>query len=428
MATLTGKKIKDSYVELLKLDSSTPNEGATATLKAVETGKGTDTALSLSTVQIASNVDGSAGTPAFTRSSDPNTGIFFPAADTIAFAEGATEVMRINSSGNVGIGTSSPSRQLDVNKTAIFDTNGGGTTTSPSVAIGSPAVGLSYIGSQNLVAITNSTERLRINSSGNVGIGTTNPSNYKLEVNGTLAAGLSLAGGRSGSEYDRIGYNFRTTSTNNLYNYNITDASSNLEFWNGGFRFWTSPSGTAGDAITYTERLRIDSSGQVGIGLIPTARNNTRLQIVDGIGFPSTQVASSDANTLDDYEEGTWPPTIIGTSTAGTANYTTATARYTKIGRQVFFEANITWGSGSGTGDLRISGLPFTSSNTTTLPSVAIGYWNDVVKTANHIPTAHVDNNATQIVFRTIEPDGGTAGTVAYDAAGAIQVSGSYTV
>ena len=60
-----------------------------------------------------SDVDGSAGTPAI-RGTDANTGIFFPAADTIAFAEGGAEAMRIDSSGNVGIGTTSPSRRLYV--------------------------------------------------------------------------------------------------------------------------------------------------------------------------------------------------------------------------------------------------------------------------------------------------------------------------
>jgi hypothetical protein len=61
--------------------------------------------------------DGSAGTPAY-QGSDANTGMFFPAADTIAFAEGGTEVMRIDSSGNVGIGTSSPAGRLSVQGSA----------------------------------------------------------------------------------------------------------------------------------------------------------------------------------------------------------------------------------------------------------------------------------------------------------------------
>jgi hypothetical protein len=48
------------------------------------------------------------------QGTDTNTGIFFPAADTIAFGEGGSEAMRINSSGNVGIGTSSPGAKLEV--------------------------------------------------------------------------------------------------------------------------------------------------------------------------------------------------------------------------------------------------------------------------------------------------------------------------
>jgi hypothetical protein len=58
---------------------------------------------------------GTAALPAFSTSGDTNTGIFFPAADTLAFAEGGTEVIRINSSSNVGVGTTSPGEKLDVN-------------------------------------------------------------------------------------------------------------------------------------------------------------------------------------------------------------------------------------------------------------------------------------------------------------------------
>jgi hypothetical protein len=61
---------------------------------------------------------GAVGTPAITTSGDLNTGIFFPAADTVAIATGGTERVRADSSGNVGIGTSSPATLLHVYKTS----------------------------------------------------------------------------------------------------------------------------------------------------------------------------------------------------------------------------------------------------------------------------------------------------------------------
>ena len=84
----------------------------------------------------------------------------------------------------------------------------------------------------------------------------------------------------------------------------------------------------------------------------------------DGVGltFPAAQVASSDANCLDDYEEGTW----AGTLTGGTTNPTiavTATGRYTKIGRvvtvQIYFDNVNTLGA---SGLIGITGLPFTNN------------------------------------------------------------------
>jgi hypothetical protein len=69
----------------------------------LQTNSGT-TALTIDTSQRAAFVAGTAAAPAITTTGDTNTGIFFPAADTIAFAEGGTESMRIDSSGKVGIG------------------------------------------------------------------------------------------------------------------------------------------------------------------------------------------------------------------------------------------------------------------------------------------------------------------------------------
>lgn len=65
-------------------------------------------------------VDGSASTPAV-QGTDTNTGIAFPAADTVAVATGGSERMRVDSSGNVGIGTTSPGQKLDVN--GVIQTN-----------------------------------------------------------------------------------------------------------------------------------------------------------------------------------------------------------------------------------------------------------------------------------------------------------------
>ena len=82
-----------------------------------------------------------------------------------------------------------------------------------------------------------------------------------------------------------------------------------------------------------------------------------------GITFPATQSPSTDANTLDDYEEGTYTPTLIGNGTAGNPVYSTQTGRYTKIGNVVFVQAIVFVTSNTtGTGTARIS-LPTAVGN-----------------------------------------------------------------
>ena len=88
--------------------------------------------------------------------------------------------------------------------------------------------------------------------------------------------------------------------------------------------------------------------------------------VTNGIAFPATQSASANANTLDDYEEGTWTPTIVASSSNPSVTYSVRTGYYTKIGRQVFIQGivELTARTG-GSGQARISGLPFTISNAT---------------------------------------------------------------
>lgn len=85
-----------------------------------------------------------------------------------------------------------------------------------------------------------------------------------------------------------------------------------------------------------------------------------------GIAFPATAYASADANTLDDYEEGTWTPTLTCENVGDlSVSYSTQRASYTKIGRQITVHAEISTSAfthSTALGQVGISGLPFTSS------------------------------------------------------------------
>ena len=82
-----------------------------------------------------------------------------------------------------------------------------------------------------------------------------------------------------------------------------------------------------------------------------------------GIAFPATQSASTDANTLDDYEEGTWTPTFVSLTVVNGTGGATYSGTYTKIGRVVFWTATITvtgtCTTASVAGTTNISNLPF---------------------------------------------------------------------
>ena len=99
-----------------------------------------------------------------------------------------------------------------------------------------------------------------------------------------------------------------------------------------------------------------------------------------GISFPATQSASSDANTLDDYEEGTWTPTIaFGGGTTG-ITYSQQVGIYTKIGRMVHVSGYVYLSSkGSSTGSATLTNFPFAGANIANLYQSAMqGYYSQL--------------------------------------------------
>ena len=119
-----------------------------------------------------------------------------------------------------------------------------------------------------------------------------------------------------------------------------------------------------------------------------------------GITFPATQSASTDANTLDDYEEGTWTPVVAGGSTAGAGTYSSQEGTYTKIGNMVIVNCFISWSAHTGTGSFTVTGLPFASNGSYTVQcgSIYASDFNAGTNATQLIP--YPNAGTTTIIFR----------------------------
>lgn len=151
--------------------------------------------------------NGTVGSPSLRAALDTNTGLFFPAADTLAVVTGGSERLRFDASGNVGIGTSSPAGPFHVASSGTY-TFGDGTGTSQMVLLGGTAgasvldfgdsddnnIGrIEYVHSSDAMTFrTNNTERMRIDSSGNLSVGKTAVENstagVRLQGDGFVSA------------------------------------------------------------------------------------------------------------------------------------------------------------------------------------------------------------------------------------------------
>ncbi len=138
---------------------------------------------------------GTAALPSITPTGDTNTGVFFPAADTIAFSEGGAEVMRINSAGNVGVGTTAPNCLLYVANSTNPSTVPAlgaasthfaiGNLVSYGTMFGALSSGNGYIQQQRFDGVATAYNLLLQPNGGNVGIGVTPNASALLDVQST---------------------------------------------------------------------------------------------------------------------------------------------------------------------------------------------------------------------------------------------------
>ena len=236
----------------------------------------------------------------------PTNGMFLPAANTVAWSTNTTERMRIDSSGNLLVGTTTSggaqatfgnSSAAGANRwAAVFGTNSGSAGTPSSFGL---TIGWNYSiggGENNIIYGTSAgsatglafssyngttvTERMRIDSSGNVGIGTSSPATYGATfavINGYITSGV-----QSGNAYI------------NLYS---GSASANQKFWRLGTGSGALLFETVNDAYTVpTERMRIDSSGNLLVGTT-NVLEGSKLTVNGQIGAGVTYTISSSAAT-----------------------------------------------------------------------------------------------------------------------------------
>ena len=370
----------------------------------------------------------------------------------------ATRAMTLDSSGNVGIGTSSPATKVEISGTGFQTLSVTSTNSSPVLKLNSAASSTAFLQWNNAGSsplsfydLTASAERMRIDSSGNVGINTT----PKAWTSFVPVLQISTAAGGGGALAGTSADNFRmfaNTYYDGSYKRLATGFATQYAQESGTHVWSYAASGAANSTFTWSEAARIDSSGNLLVGgtsafaddsttinssgLVYASRagnksghfnrqasdgeivnfskdgttvgsigttgsnvvigtGNTGLRFYDGGSaiIPHTAAGGSSnglvdlgqggfnqfkdlylsggvylggtgsANKLDDYEEGTWTPTLAVNGFSASATLSSATGVYTKIGNLVYINAEIVMsGQTYPSSYCQITGIPFTGS------------------------------------------------------------------
>jgi hypothetical protein len=185
--------------------------------------------------------------------------------------------------------------------------------------------------------------------------------------------------------------------------------AGNVFISSGQYFMWDNSGAWAlqSDASTYVrtlingnEQLRTNAYG-IGIG-------GTTPSSGTGVTFPATQNASSDANTLDDYEEGTWTPAITFGGGSTGITYGSRVGTYRKVGSLVVAQCYIgLTNKGSSTGPSNLTGFPFTSTSVSNAYCAATTWGSNLTNTG--YIESYISPGATVIQLQQLSPLGANA-------------------
>ena len=331
----------------------------------------------------------------------------------------------IDTSQNVGISESNPISPLHINlgtnqNLRVFSASSAPTIGSLNDA-NSAYAALGYTGSQHEFRIGTS-DAMRIDSSGNVFINKT-AENASVTGFQFKPSGEAIIG-RAGDDTHLI---FQNTSAGSTIGSIGTNSTRILIKSNGdasGLRF---------DAAGYTPfKNSAVANGTVDLGY-DSGRfkdlylsNRVKLSAGGGIEFGNSTGGRSASSTLfDDYEEGTWTPIIIGSSSAGSGTYGSQNGTYTKIGRIVTFQFYLTWTNHTGSGNIEIGGFPFNAASQTyyLVQTEAISLLSNSLA-----PVSRIEASSDKGLLIQSTTGGSSRFAVAMDTAGEINGQGTYQI
>jgi len=333
---------------------------------------------------------------------------YYHSDDHMDFYTANAERVRITSTGDVGIGLTNPTTNLTVYgnaSAAMFQNSNTGTTSGDGFFVGNYG-GLSALIWQyenDIIKFgANNQERLRINSNGDLGINTTG-GNYTVQMHEPSAGSftLQLTNGAIGSA-STSGTRITASSSRKLF-FENQENEDTLFYNNGG------------------EKLVIKAGGDVNI-----TDGNLVVANGKGIDFSATGDGSGTATSelLDDYEEGTFTPTIGTINGNSFTNYTTQPVtygNYVKVGELVYVTLYLTGvasGAGSATDSVGVGNLPFTTASNNSSGYSPVTCWpytfwdgTNVADGAQLMSRTQVGTNF--LFLQKITVSGGSAGVIA---------------